>query len=390
VQITINLAIQSYVEQAIREQVAKSKPANIAAVVVRPTTGEIVAMASWPSFDPEDLRTLDKNTMRNNVLAFVYEPGSTFKPLVAGAAVAERLTTWSESIYCERGVWTCSDGRSKRTIHNSHMGNEMLTVTDGIAQSDNILMGKLGVRLGPQRLYKWVVDQFGFGRRFGVCLPGEDAGLVLPRKNWNVLGSCLSVPMGHEISVTPLQLAMAHATIANGGEWMPPRLVRRIYTIDEHGVQQEQAIPPLPQPRRIFSQVDAAQIQEAMTHTMSDTRGTGKRLQLDGYTSAGKTGTAEKVINGRYSKEHHVGSFVSWAPAEPGVRPELLCLVVTDDPSEGSHYGAVCAGPAVRDILQYSLEKVLRLPKRADLLNPDDDDGPAPRRVQATVTRRGR
>lgn len=385
VQTTINSAIQRFVEQAILEQVEKSRPVNVAALVVRPSTGEILALASWPPYSPEDLRTLDSRSMRNNVLAFVYEPGSTFKPLIAGAAVAERLARWDERIYCERGVWTCRDGRSARTIHNSHMGNEMLTVTDGIAQSDNILMAKLGVRLGSERLFQWA-GILGMGRRTGINLPGEDAGIVRPRSDWKMLGACLSVPMGHEISVTPLQLAMAHAAIANGGEWLPPRLIRRIYTLDDRGLQIEQPIPALPSPRRIYTPLDAAQIQEAMTHTMSDTRGTGKNLQLDGYTSAGKTGTAEKLVGGRYSKEHHVGSFVSWAPAEPGVRAELLCLVVTDDPSEGSHYGSTCAGPVVRNVLQYSLENILRVPKRTDLTAEDDDDKPG----RQTSARRAR
>jgi cell division protein FtsI (penicillin-binding protein 3) len=388
IQLTLDLAMQRIVEEVLAEQVAKTKPANAAAILLRPGTGEIMAMASWPSFDPADLTTLTGRTMRNNVLTFVYEPGSTFKPLVAGAAVAERLTNWQERIYCERGTWTFRDGRASRPIRNSHAGNEMLSVVEGISQSDNILMAKLGIRLGSDRLYRWV-NTLGFGARTGICLPGDEPGIVHPRSHisWkNLTQNCMSMPMGHAIGVTPLQLALAHNAIASGGEWLPPRLVRRVYTIDDRGREVEQAVPPMPPPRRIYTALDAAQIQEAMTHTMSDTRGTGKNLRLDGYTSAGKTGTAEK-----YKGDKYVGSFVCWAPAEPGVRPELLCLVVIDEPSEGSYYGGSCAGPAVRTILQRCLQDVLRVPQRADLVPEDDDGRPVkPSRQAAAVPRRTR
>lgn len=388
VQLTLDLGMQRIVEEALAEQVAKSKPVNAAAILIRPTSGEVLALASWPTFDPTHLETLTARSMRNNVLTFVYEPGSTFKPLVAGAAVADRLTNWQERIYCERGVWTYRDGRASRTIHNSHAGNEMLSVVEGISQSDNILMAKLGIRLGSDRLSNWV-KTFGFGVRTGICLPSDEVGILHPRSHisWmNLTQNCMSMPMGHAIGVTPIQLALAHSAIANGGEWLPPRLVRRIYTIDERGREVEQAVPAMPPPRRIFTTLDAAQIQDAMTHTMSDTHGTGKNLKLDGYTSAGKTGTAEK-----YKGDKYVGSFVCWAPAEPGVRPELICLVVIDEPSEGSYFGATCAGPVVRTILQRCLQEVLHVPQRADLVPEDDEGRPVkPSRQAAATPRRTR
>lgn len=392
VQLTINLAIQRIVEDALKAQVEKTRPANAAALVIRPSTGEILAMSSYPSFDPSKLETLKGNNMRNNALSFVYEPGSTFKPLVAGAAVAEKLASWSERINCERGAWTYREGRAARTIHNSHGGNESLSIVDGIAQSDNILMAKLGIRMGPDRLFNWVTA-LGFGAKTGIPLPGDEKGQLRPRsdREWSSIGACMSVPMGHGLSVTPLQLAMGHASVANGGELLAPRLVHRVYTVDDRGIQIEQALPALRTSRRVFSPADAAQIQEAMTHTMSDSHGTGKDLQLDGYTCAGKTGTAEKIVGGQYSHSNHVGSFVCWAPAEAGVRPELLCLVVVDDPSVGSHYGAVCAGPVVRTILQRSLQDVLRIPQKEGTSPHDDENGVAkPLRVTANSPRRTR
>ncbi|MBA2480373.1 MAG: penicillin-binding protein 2 [Planctomycetes bacterium] len=362
VQLTLNVVLQRILEKEVAATVERHAPKNVAAIVVRPSTGEIVAMASWPSFSPADLSGLDDKSMRNNALSFVYEPGSTMKPLVAGAAVAEKLTTWSENIYCERGRWTYRDGKSARTITDhsvTHGGHTMLSVTQGIALSDNILMAKLGLRLGAERLFRWETA-FNMGRKTGICLPGEDAGIMLPRARWTVLGSCMSVPMGHEIAVTPLQLAMAHAAVANGGVWLPPRVVKRVYGLDAAGETVDLTLPALATPRRIFTSEDAFEIQNAMTHTM--TEGTGKAADLDGYTAAGKTGTAEKLVNGRYSHESHVGSFVCWAPAERGVKPELLCLAVVDDPTRNGHYGSETAAPMVQHVLQQSLE-YLRVPK---------------------------
>jgi cell division protein FtsI/penicillin-binding protein 2 len=356
VALTIDVELQRLAEKELADEVARSQPANAVVLLVEPTTGNIVAMASWPTFQPADHAGLSPLSMRNNAVAFVYEPGSTMKPLVAGAAVSEGLTTWNERIFCEHGKWTCHDGRSERTITDhsyKNGGHDMLTVTQGIALSDNILMAKLGLRLGVERLWRWE-NLFGFGRRCGIALPGEDAGIMLPHDHWSVLGSCMSVPMGHEIAVTPLQLAMAHCAIANGGVWLPPRLIKRISTTDDAGHPVDQPLQALPEPRRIFSTEIAAEIQDAMTHTM--TEGTGKDVQLDGYTAAGKTGTAEKLIDGKYSHDHHVGSFICWAPASRGVRPELLCLVVIDDPAKGGQYGAENAAPTVQHILQQALE----------------------------------
>ena len=361
VQLTLDVLIQRELEKALAAAVEKHRPKNACGVIVRPATGEVVALASWPTFDPANLAELKPEALRNNVLSFVYEPGSTMKPLVAGAAVTDRLASWSEQVFCENGRWTYRVGKGARTLTDhsvKHGGHQNLTLVQGIAVSDNILMGKLGVRLGPERLHDWIVDRFGFGRRTGISIPGEDRGIVLPERQWTILGSCLSVPMGHEIAVTPLQMAMAHAAVANGGLWMPPRLVKRVWYDDSSG--RELPLPELPPPRRMFEPADAAKVQEAMASVMEE--GTGKKVQLVGYTSAGKTGTSEKLVGGRYSKSNHVGSFVCWAPVSPGRKPEFLALVVIDDPSQGGHYGSETAAPVVQRVLQYALEQQRVLP----------------------------
>jgi cell division protein FtsI (penicillin-binding protein 3) len=352
VQLTINAAIQRILEEALLDQVTKCKPLSAAGLVVRPLTGEVVAMASYPTFDPTDLSKLQVSSLRNNVLTFPYEPGSTMKPLFAGAAVADGLTTFSEMIDCERGAWTYSEGRAKRTIHEKTGGHGVLSVTDGIALSDNILMAKLGVRMQPARVKEWM-HQFGFGRTAGFALPGEEPGILPRAANWTRINEGMSLPIGHGIMVTPLQLAMAHAAVANGGIWLPPKIIRRIWTVTDGERERDLPLPVLQDPRRIYSPAVAAALQEAMTHTLTD--GTAKNFQLDGYTAAGKTGTAEKVVNGHYSNGDNIGSFVCWAPAEPQVRAELVCLVVVDDPSIGKGFGAVVAAPVVQQVLQRSL-----------------------------------
>ncbi len=371
VQLTIDLTIQRKLEEELAAAWEKHAPQRAAGIVVRPATGEIVAMASLPSFNPQTREGLSGENLRNNPLGLVYEPGSTFKPLIAGAAVHERLTSFNETIFCEHGRWTFRSGRAARTITDhsvKHGGHGNLTVTQGIALSDNILMAKLGIRMGVDRLHRWV-ESLGFGRKSGICLPGEELGIVPPRRGWTVISECMSIPMGHNIAVTPLQLSMAHAAVANGGVWNPPRLVKRVYELDGAGKEAELPMPPIPAPQRMFEATDAAEIQEAMTHVLTD--GTGKNIQLDGYTAAGKTGTAEKLVGGRYSNEHHVGSFVCWAPADPQNPPALLALVVIDDPSKNGHYGSETAGPVVQQVLQFSLEH-LRVPKNPAAIK----DGP--------------
>ena len=375
IQLTIDVVIQRELEQALAVAIEKHAPKRAAGIIIRPATGEVLALASWPAFDPSTRQGVDGEALRNNVTQLVYEPGSTFKPLIAGAAVHEKLTTFQETIFCEHGRWTFRDGRSARTITDHSLkngGHGNLTVTDGIAKSDNILMAKLGIRLGVERLANWV-QNLNFGRKTGLCLPGEEIGIVPARKRWTVLSECMSIPMGHNIAVTPMQLAMAHCAVANGGMWNPPRLVKRIWTEDPNGVQNDLPLPVLEPQRSMYLPEDAAAIKEAMTHTM-DEGGTGAKLGLDGYLSAGKTGTTEKLVDGRYSKEHHIGSFVCYAPADPGKRTELVALVVIDDSSKAGHYGGETAGPVVHRVLQFSLEylKVPKDPARTKEKKADD------------------
>ena len=361
VYLTINAAIQAEAEAALQEAVEKHNPKTASIVVLRPGSGEVVAMASYPTFDPQDLPNANRDHFRNNALAFVYESGSVMKPLIAGAAVADGHATWGTRIFCENGIYTIRVGRGRRTIKDHSYkkgGHQWLTITEGIAKSDNILMAKLGMKIGPERMYHWV-HEYGLGGKTGIELPGENTGMMLPQERWDVINSSVSVSIGHEMSVTPLQMAAAHAAVANRGVWMTPRVVSRLRGYaDMNGRARDVPVGVNRVARRILSEQDALAIQEGMVAVMKE--GTGRRVQLDGWSSAGKTGTTQKLIpvNGRlqYSNKHHIGSFVCWAPATPAVEPEFLALVTVDEPTKGGYYGGSTAGPVVKRVLEFALE----------------------------------
>lgn len=376
IELTIIARLQREMEDSLKELAEKFAPKGACAIAVRPQTGEILAMASWPAFNPLDRNSLNPEVMRNNCLNLVYESGSTMKPLVAGIAVAEGLTRWDERIDCERGLWKPA-GRGRPISDHSRKtgGHGMLTVKEGIAVSDNILAAKLGQRIGtersPQAFYDWMF-KLGFGQRTGIWLSGEDSGLMRPRKLWDVGNSCCSVGFGHEMAVTPIQMAMAHAAVANRGKWMPPRIIRSIRRYDPVlGKDLPLPLPKIPESRDLFPPDQALAIQDAMCAVV--TEGTAKASQLDGWSMAGKTGTTEKLVDvgGKkvYAKDKHIGSFVAYSPAKPDLQAAMLVMVVVDEPTRSGHYGATVAAPAVKRIMEAGLT-LLGIPKDEPPLPP--------------------
>lgn len=332
--LTIDSGVQHIVEDELSIAAVKHKPISVSAIVVRPRTGEILAMATLPTFDPNALHESEPHERRNRVITDRSEPGSTFKIVVVAAGINAGLFNLHDVIDCENGMFYFAG----RTLQDDHPAG-LLTVERIISKSSNIGAAKIGIALGKQRLYDYV-KAFGFGDKTGVLLPGEVSGLVHTVPKWNGL-SISRIPMGHEVDCTPLQMVMAMAAIANGGTLMRPMLVDSL--VDETGKTvtkfQPQAV------RKIVSDATAEKVVTALKTTVS-TNGTGLKAKLKYYTVAGKTGTAQKIVGGRYVRNKHFSSFIGFFPAD---NPELCISVVMDEPKKGM-YGSETAAPVFQAI----------------------------------------
>jgi cell division protein FtsI/penicillin-binding protein 2 len=332
--LTIDAGLQAIVESELAEAWAKHAPNSVSAVMVRPTTGEILALASLPNFDPNTPGSATADSRRNRVICDLAEPGSTFKIVVVSGALNEGLVDLDDVFDCENGHF-----RFHGLTLGDHHPNGVLTVENIIAKSSNIGAAKVGIRLGMASLYHYV-RSFGFGDRTGVPLPGEVRGKVYPTNEWSKI-SVAWIPMGHEVAVTPLQMVMAMSAVANGGRLLRPILVDHVE--DEHG----RLVGGRAQPvviRRVISGATAQKMVQALKTAVLT--GTGRRAQLDYYPAAGKTGTAQKIKDGAYSHTAHFASFVGFFPADD---PQLCLSVVMDEPKKGS-YGAETAAPVFQKI----------------------------------------
>lgn len=348
--LTIDSVIQNIVENALQEGMQKFSPISICAVVVRPRTGEIVAMATLPTFDPNNLGASTPDDRRNRVISDIMEPGSTFKIVVVSGGLNEKVVRLSDSFFCENGHFAYGG----RVLHD-HESYGNLTVEQIITKSSNIGAAKIGIALGEDRLYNYI-RTFGFGDRTGIALPGEISGLVYPPKNWSKV-SIAQIPMGHGIGVTRLQMAMAMAALANKGVLMRPMLVDRLE--DAQGTVLAKYAP---QPvRRIISEEACREIVQALK-TVPTPEGTAPKAALDHYTVAGKTGTAQKVEHGTYVSGKYFASFIGFFPAD---NPELCISVVLDQP-KGSYYGGQTAAPIFHEIAERAASYLNIRPDRAE------------------------
>ncbi len=317
-----------------------------AAIVMDPRTGEVLAMASRPTFSPGDFGAHGPAVWRNKVVADCYEPGSVFKIVTAAAGLDAGLFSVDERIFCENGAMRVGG----RVIHDTH-GYGWLSFREVVEKSSNIGITKIGKRLGRERLYRYV-RAFGFGEKSGIALPGEGTGIVRPMRTWTS-SSMASIPYGHEIATTPLQMAAAVAAIANGGVLMRPAVVKSV-----RGPAGEYRYEMKPTPvRRVVSEQTARAMSDIMAGVVE--KGTGRNAALKHYRMAGKTGTAQKVgPDGRYSHTKFLASFVGFVPAEA---PELVIVVMVDEPT-GSYYGGRVAAPVVREIAKRSLRYLVVVP----------------------------
>ncbi len=350
---SIDLPLQIRTEQLLDELVQEWRPKGACAIVMEPWSGEVLSMASRPAFHPERLESVDERAWKNLAVSAVFEPGSTFKPMITGWALERGCLQRDEQIDCSYGVYRMGP----RVLHDHHSYGR-LSVTDVLVKSSNIGMAKIGEKLGLDQLYEGV-RSFGFGRLTGIELPGELPGIVHPRADWTIY-SLGSIPMGQELAVTPLQLLTAHAALANGGQLRRPTLLRRslqpeLATADTATVAAGEAVDSLLLSRETAEWL----VREPMRQVVE--RGTAKAARLPGISLFGKTGTAQKLDpeTGTYSDRAWVVSFVCGAPAEA---PRVVVLVMVDEPTApGIHYGGTVAAPTAARLTAIAEQRVAEL-----------------------------
>jgi cell division protein FtsI/penicillin-binding protein 2 len=344
VHLTVDLNLQNIVENEIDAAMREYSPKKATIILMRPQTGEILAMANRPAFDLNKRSDAKPEQMKNRAICDMMEPGSTFKIVTAAAALNEHKFSLDSYIFCENGVWNYGG-----TPLHDHAAFGDLSVKDILVKSSNIGAAKMAVTLGDQKFYEYI-RRFGFGERTGVELPGEIPGLIRSPQSWSKI-SITHIPMGHEIGVTPLQMATAMCAIANGGKLMTPRIVKSITTSDGKTIS---TLKPVAL-RQVVSPQTANQIGMALRGVVSD-RGTAAAAAVPGFVIAGKTGTAQKVgPHGGYEKGKEVVSFCGYLPAE---NPQFVGLVVLDDAQTKpeQNYGGAVAGP----IFSHIAEKAAR------------------------------
>ncbi len=339
--LTLDKNLQYIAEKELAAGVRKAQAKSGTVVVLDPETGKVLAMASYPDYNPNSYRSSRPSQWRNRAVCDSFEPGSTLKPFLVAAALNEGVVSPQQKIDCENGLYRVG-GRKVRDTHRYGR----LSVADIIKLSSNIGSAKIGKKLERDRYYRYLRD-FGFGGRSGIDFPGESKGLLRPPEKW-FEADLANISFGQGIAVTALQLARATAVIANGGLLMEADLVEQVIDSDKSLVEKHK-------PRtvhRVLSEAVAHQVRDMMVSVVSED-GTGPLAQVPGFTVAGKTGTAQKVdpVTGGYSADKRVSSFVGFLPAEA---PRLVILVVIDEP-EGQTYGGLVAAPVFSRIAEQSL-----------------------------------
>jgi len=342
--LTLDVEVQAILEEELKAAVERHRARSGMGIVMVPRTGEVLALASVPGFDPNRPGDYPMWTRKNRVITDIYEPGSTFKIVTAAAALEEKVISPEDSVFCEEGAFMVS-GRRFRDAHPYGW----LTFREVVELSSNIGTIKVAERLGKDVIYRYA-RTFGFGAETGIDLPGEVKGILRPPSAWSGR-SLASIAVGQEVSVTAIQMACAYAAVANGGMLMRPQIV-----LEVKGAGGKVLKMMKPEPvRRVVSEETARKLVEFLEGVVE--RGTGREARIPGVRVAGKTGTAQRPLEGGggYAPGEFVASFVGFLPAED---PELLCLVVVDTPREGGHYGGQVAAPVFRRVV----ERVLSLP----------------------------
>ena len=345
---SLDAVLQYKVETALTQAVDESQSQSGSAIVLDISTGEVLALANYPTYDPMHLGGKEESyARRNRALTDPYEPGSVFKIVTYSAAIQEGIVKPENKIHCGNGQIAIGS----RIVRDAHPYGE-LTVKEALAKSSNVAAIKIGMQVGKDRMFDYLT-RFGFGRKTGIELPDESHGIVRPLEKWTY-DSMGSIPMGHEISVTAIQAVAAMAAIANHGTWIQPHIVKQIVSSD---AEQQELWKAKPETHQVISEQAADTVKDMLASVVES--GTARHaVQLAGYTAAGKTGTAQKVINRKYSDSAYVASFAGFVPA---TSPRFAIIVVLDYP-KGAHQGGQVAAPVFNQIAQAALSDYGVLP----------------------------
>ena len=338
--LTLDWGVQTMAERLLAAQCVKAKALGGTIVVMDPRSAEVVALACWPTYDPNAFGSAVVDARRNRALTDPFEPGSTFKPLVLAAALDGGVVSLTDRIFCENGQYRFGG----RIIHDYH-SHGWLTVDEALIESSNIALSKIGVSMGREPLGA-CFDKLGLGSPTGVEMPGDGAGIVRPCGTWRPI-ELANISFGQGVAVTSLQLAAAYCVLAGDGCYRSPSIVRSVE--DSAGAVIWE--PERPAPRRVYTESTARDIRQVMERVV--TEGTGRSARITGLKVAGKTGTAQKLDpDGRYSQTRFVASFVGFAPADA---PELVILVSIDEPCRAMHFGSLAAAPVFKELMAESL-----------------------------------
>jgi cell division protein FtsI (penicillin-binding protein 3) len=340
--LTIDQNIQAIAERELERGMEATKAIAGTVVVENPHTGEILALTNRPTFNPNNRREIRPESLKDHAVSDIFEPGSTFKMVTISAGLEEKVTRPDEMFDCQMGSIVINGMRIRDSKPHG-----MLSVADIIAESSDVGAIKVGMRLGNDRFYKYI-RAFGFGRQTGIELPGETRGMTKPVDRWSKV-SFAAISMGQEIGISAVQLTSLISTIANDGVRVPARIVAG--TIAPQNAPQTIAFQPV-EGTRVLSSLTAAQMRQMLQGVVL--HGTGRKALLEGYSSAGKTGTAQKVdpATGAYSKTKYVASFAGFAPIN---NPQIAVVVILDS-AVGLHQGGQVSAPVFQRIVQQVLE----------------------------------
>src|ERR1700757_5582 len=353
ISLTLDTSIQHLAEKELEAGVTKNRAKAGVAIVMEPFTGEVLALANYPSFNPNNFSKESAQQRRNRAVADSFEPGSTFKTILAAAALEEEVVGKEDLFYCEMGKYAYAG----KIIHDTHSYG-WLPFYKILQVSSNIGFTKVAEKLKKDRYFKYI-EKFGFGKVTGIDMPGEVPGLLRNADSWSAIDLATHA-FGQGISATPLQMAMAYAAVANGGFLMRPYVVRRV--VSPAGEMLFENQPHVV--RRVISQ-KTARLLASMLKEVTNEGGTGVMANVEGFEVAGKTGTAQKadLAHGGYAARKRVASFVGFVPADA---PRLVVLVLVDEP-EVSVYGGVVAAPVFRNIARGALRQLVVAPQKPDL-----------------------